>query len=89
MPSELTIPSFWRMTLQDCQQKRLRDNPVENIETTTSTNVEDYIFQDQETRGKYFLGLIDESLALISQIFNLASGLDSVGPRFCNLLTNR
>ena len=77
--------------MQDCQQKRFRDNLVENIPTTPSTNVEDdkFTLRDQGTQGKCFLGLIDESPALILQICHLASGLGSVGPRLCNHLTNR
>ena len=75
----------------DCQQKRCRDNLVENIPTTPSTNVEDdkFTLRDQGTQEKYFLGLIDESPALILQICFLASDLVSVGQRFCNLLTSR
>ena len=77
--------------MQDCQQKRCRDNLVENIPTTPSTNVEDdkFTLRDQGTQDKCFLGLIDESPALILQICDLASGLVSIGQRFCNLLTNR
>ena len=77
--------------MQDCQQKRSRDNLVENIPPTPSTNVEDVKFtlRDQGTHEKCFLGLINESPALILQICDLTSGLGSVGPRFCNLLTNR
>ena len=77
--------------MQDCQQQRCRDNLVENIPTTPSTNVEDdkFTLRDQETQEKCFLGLIDESPALILHICDLASGLVSIGQRFCNLLTNR
>ena len=77
--------------MQDCQQKRCRDNLVENIPTTPSTNVEDdkFTLQDQGTQGKCFLGLIDESPALILQLCHFASDLGSVEPRFCNPLTNQ
>ena len=47
IPSELIIPSFWRMTMQDCQQKRCRDIP-----TTPSTNVEDDKFPHYGTKGR-------------------------------------
>ena len=55
--------------MQDCQQKRCRDNLVENIPTTPSTNVEDdkFTLRDEGTQEKCFLGLIDESPALILQ----------------------
>ena len=53
--------------MQDCQQKRCRDNLVENIPTASSTNVEDdkFTLRDQGTQEKCFLDLIDESPALI------------------------
>ena len=77
--------------MHDCQQKRCRDNLFENIPTTPSTKVEDdkFTLRDQGTQEKCFLGLIDESPAHILQICYLASGLISIGQRFCNLLTNR
>ena len=77
--------------MQDCQQKRCRDNLVENIPTTPSTNVEDdnFTLRNQGTQEKCFLGPIEESPALILQICDSASGLVSIGQRFCNLLTNR
>ena len=56
--------------MQDCQQKRCRDNLVENIPTTPSTNVEDgkFTLRDQGTQGKCFLSLINESPAHILPI---------------------
>ena len=73
--------------MQNCQQKRSRDNLVEN----NPTNVEDdkFTLRDQMTQGTCFLGLIDESLSLILQICDLASGHGSVELKFSDHLKNQ
>ena len=45
--------------MQDCKQKRSRENLVENIPTTPSTNVEDdkFTLRDQGMQGNVSLAL--------------------------------